>query len=106
MKDTIGKVTQKTKIAAGLFWADYAVLGAQVQELEAAGFKVKASTAILHNPRLFAVTAVAVAKRIPLRFVTRCVQSSLMAMRRLGDTRWGFRTGSFIAALAVIPDQC
>ncbi len=37
MKDTIGKVTQKAKIAAGLFWADYAVLGAQVQELEAAG---------------------------------------------------------------------
>jgi ribulose-phosphate 3-epimerase len=37
MKDTIGKVTQRTKIAAGLFWADYSVLGAQVQELEAAG---------------------------------------------------------------------
>ena len=37
MKETIGKVTQQVKIAAGLFWADYAVLGAQVQELEAAG---------------------------------------------------------------------
>ena len=37
MKNTIGKVTQRTKIAAGLFWADYSVLGAQVQELEAAG---------------------------------------------------------------------
>jgi ribulose-phosphate 3-epimerase len=37
MKDTIGKVGQKVKIAAGLFWADYAVLGAQVRELEAAG---------------------------------------------------------------------
>lgn len=36
-KDTIGKVSQKCKISAGLFWADYAVLGAQVQELEAAG---------------------------------------------------------------------
>ncbi len=35
--DTIGKVSQKCKISAGLFWADYAVLGAQVQELEAAG---------------------------------------------------------------------
>jgi len=33
----IGKVTQKCKIAAGLFWADYAVLGAQVQELEEGG---------------------------------------------------------------------
>ena len=37
MQDSIGNVTQKVKIAAGLFWADYAVLGAQVQELEAAG---------------------------------------------------------------------
>ena len=37
MKNTIGKVTQRTKIAAGLFWADYSVLGAQVQELESAG---------------------------------------------------------------------
>lgn len=37
MTDTIGKVQQRCKIAAGLFWADYAVLGAQVQDLEAAG---------------------------------------------------------------------
>jgi ribulose-phosphate 3-epimerase len=37
VKNTIGNVSQKVKIAAGLFWADYAVLGAQVQELEAAG---------------------------------------------------------------------
>ena len=37
MNDLIGKVGPKVKIAAGLFWADYAVLGAQVQELEAAG---------------------------------------------------------------------
>jgi ribulose-phosphate 3-epimerase len=37
MSNTIGKVGQPVKIAAGLFWADYAVLGAQVQELEAAG---------------------------------------------------------------------
>lgn len=37
MADTIGKVQQRCKIAAGLFWADYAALGAQVQELEAAG---------------------------------------------------------------------
>jgi ribulose-phosphate 3-epimerase len=37
MANTIGNVTQKVKIAAGLFWADYGVLGGQVQELEAAG---------------------------------------------------------------------
>ena len=33
----IGETSQKCKMAAGLFWADYAVLGAQVKELEAAG---------------------------------------------------------------------
>ena len=33
----IGEVTQQCKIAAGLFWADYAVLGEQVRDLEAAG---------------------------------------------------------------------
>jgi ribulose-phosphate 3-epimerase len=37
VSNSIGKIGQKVKIAAGLFWADYAVLGAQVQELEAAG---------------------------------------------------------------------
>lgn len=37
MADIIGKVSKKVKVAAGLFWADYAVLGAQVQELESAG---------------------------------------------------------------------
>lgn len=37
MTDTIGKVSQRAKIAAGLFWADYSVLGAQVKDLEAAG---------------------------------------------------------------------
>lgn len=36
-KETIGNVGQEVKIAAGLFWADYSVLGAQVEELEAAG---------------------------------------------------------------------
>lgn len=36
-KETIGKVSQQVKIAAGLFWADYAVLGGQVKELEEAG---------------------------------------------------------------------
>ncbi len=37
MSDTIGKVQRQVKIAAGLFWADYSVLGAQVHELEEAG---------------------------------------------------------------------
>ena len=33
----IGEVSGRCKMAAGLFWADYAQLGATVQELEAAG---------------------------------------------------------------------
>jgi ribulose-phosphate 3-epimerase len=37
MTDSIGKISHKVKIAAGLFWADYSVLGAQVKDLEAAG---------------------------------------------------------------------
>src|SRR2546423_4099346 len=36
-KETVGKGGHKAKIAAGLFWADYSVLGAQVKDLEAAG---------------------------------------------------------------------
>lgn len=40
MNNTISKIgfpQQRVKLAAGLFWADYAVLGAQVRELEQAG---------------------------------------------------------------------
>ena len=33
----IGNVSSRVKIAAGLFWADYGNLGAQVRELEDAG---------------------------------------------------------------------
>ena len=36
-RETIGKIGKKVKIAAGLFWADYGILGAQVEELTAAG---------------------------------------------------------------------
>lgn len=36
-KNPIGNPRQRVKLAAGLFWADNTVLGAQVQELEAAG---------------------------------------------------------------------
>ena len=37
VRETIGKIGQKVKIAAGLFWADYGILGAQVEELTEAG---------------------------------------------------------------------
>ncbi|HIC88589.1 MAG TPA: hypothetical protein EYP04_04205 [Anaerolineae bacterium] len=37
MADSIGRIGKKVKIAAGLFWADYGILGAQVEDLTAAG---------------------------------------------------------------------
>lgn len=37
LSSRIGHPRQEVKLAAGLFWADYAVLGAQVRELEEAG---------------------------------------------------------------------
>lgn len=37
MKPSIGPVGKRVKIAAGLFWADYSVLGEQVRELTEAG---------------------------------------------------------------------
>jgi ribulose-phosphate 3-epimerase len=37
MIETIGKIGDRVKIAAGIFWADYGCLGAQVEDLTAAG---------------------------------------------------------------------
>ncbi len=37
LKESIGKIGKQVKIAAGLFWADYAALGAQIHDLEQGG---------------------------------------------------------------------
>src|SRR5512146_2663922 len=37
VKESIGKIDQRVKIAAGVFWADYGILGAQVEDLTEAG---------------------------------------------------------------------
>jgi ribulose-phosphate 3-epimerase len=37
MRQSIGQITKRVKMAAGLFWADNSVLGAQVSELTEAG---------------------------------------------------------------------
>lgn len=37
MNESIGQIGKRVKLAAGLFWADYSVLGAQVHELTEAG---------------------------------------------------------------------
>jgi len=74
-------------------------------ELEQAGLKIHDTSAILHNPRLFAVAAVGIARRLPFKFLTNMVQSTLQAMQSFGNTRWRFWTGSFIAALAELPSE-
>jgi ribulose-phosphate 3-epimerase len=37
VRESIGKIDGRVKIAAGVFWADYGILGAQVEDLTAAG---------------------------------------------------------------------
>jgi SAM-dependent methyltransferase/RimJ/RimL family protein N-acetyltransferase len=70
-------------------------------ELEAAGLAVQDTTAILHNPRLVATGAVAVANWLGWPPLSRLVRRALMRAQRLEGTRWQYRTGSFVAALAV-----
>jgi SAM-dependent methyltransferase/ribosomal protein S18 acetylase RimI-like enzyme len=69
--------------------------------LEAASFDVIEETAIIHHPRLTAVAAVTVARRIGWAPLTRLVQATLLSMQRLQNTRWQYLTGCFVAALAV-----
>ncbi|HUQ19628.1 MAG TPA: class I SAM-dependent methyltransferase [Gemmatimonadaceae bacterium] len=71
------------------------------RELEAAGLKVLDTTAIVHHPRLTAVAAVGVAKRIPSSLPMRAVQAALRKAQRLQDTRVQYFSGCFVAALAV-----
>lgn len=68
-------------------------------ELERAGVRVEATTAILHNPRLLAVAGVRLTRR--LGWLGRLVQRGLQGAQRLEGTRWQYRTGSFVAACGV-----
>ena len=70
-------------------------------ELEAAGFVVQETTAILHNPRLTAVAAVAFTRKLRWPPLTALVQRMLIAAQRLEQTRLCYYTGSFVAAKAV-----
>jgi SAM-dependent methyltransferase len=74
-----------------------------IRELERAGFQVIETTAILHNPRLVAVGAVMLSNRIGWKFLTHLVRRAIVAAQRLEKSRWRYRTGSFIAALAIRP---
>ncbi len=70
-------------------------------ELEAAGFTVQETTAILHNPRLVAVASVTLAAKLGWSPLIALVQRALVAAQRLEQTRLCYYTGSFVAAKAV-----
>jgi len=70
-------------------------------ELEAVGLTVLETTAILHNPRLMATGAVAIANWLGWPPLIRLVRRALMRAQRLEGTRWRYRTGSFVAARAI-----
>jgi SAM-dependent methyltransferase/ribosomal protein S18 acetylase RimI-like enzyme len=70
-------------------------------ELEKAGFEVQETTAILHNPRLAATGAVALANRLRWQPFTHWVRCTFIAAQRLEQTRWRYLTGSFVAAQAI-----
>ena len=72
-------------------------------ELERAGLIVEETTAILHNPRLTAVGAIALARKLHWPWFTRLVQRTLIQAQRLEKTRLRYYTGSFVAARAVRP---
>ena len=71
------------------------------QALETAGLTVQETTAIVHNPRLMAVGAVAMANRLRWPTLTALIQRALVAAQRLERTPWCYRTGSFVAVKAI-----
>lgn len=75
------------------------------RELEEAGFEVRDTTAILHNPRLLALGAVTAARKLRLRPFGWLVRTWLIGMQWFGRTPLRYRTGSFVAALAVRGDD-
>jgi len=69
-------------------------------ELAAAGFDVVAESTLLHNPRLFAAGAAALARRSHSPRLARWVRRRLLAGRRLREGPLRHPTASFVAALA------
>lgn len=73
------------------------------RELRDAGFEVRETTAILHNPRLVAVGSMRIARWLRWRPLIRAMQKLMLAAQNLERTRLCYYTGSFVAALAVRP---
>jgi len=73
-----------------------------VAELEAAGFEVLDTAAILHGPRLVPALSVALARRLGWRWLRRLVHRLLLRAQALEGTRWKYRTASLVAALGEV----
>jgi SAM-dependent methyltransferase len=74
-----------------------------VRELEKAGFEVADTTAIVHNPRLMAVGSMRIVRWLRFKPLIRAMQRFWLRAQRLRYSRWRYRTGVFIAALALRP---
>jgi SAM-dependent methyltransferase len=72
-------------------------------ELRQAGFEVRNTTAILHNPRLVAVASMRLVRWLRWRPLIRLTEKLIIAAQRLENTWLCYYTGSFVAALAVRP---
>lgn len=70
------------------------------RELDAAGLDVVETTALVHHPRLSAVAASSIVRRIGWPPLTRLVRSVFLSMQRMQDSRAQYFSGCFIAALA------
>jgi SAM-dependent methyltransferase len=72
-------------------------------ELNQAGFEVRKTTAILHNPRLVAVASMRLVRWLRWRPLIRTTEKLMLAAQGLENTWLCYYTGSFVAALAVRP---
>jgi SAM-dependent methyltransferase len=70
------------------------------RELDAAGLDVAETTALVHHPRLSAVAASSIARRVGWPPMTRWVRSVFLSMQRMQNSRAQYFSGCFIAALA------
>lgn len=62
---------------------------------------VVGTTAIVHHPRLAGVALVRVVRTVRSRTLQRVACRLIVALQRLQDSRWQYRSGCFVAACAV-----
>ena len=71
------------------------------RELAAAGLDVVDTTALVHHPRLSAVAATALSRRVGWPSLTRFIRSVFLSMQHLQNSRLRYFSGCFVAALAI-----